>query len=481
METVRTADPAALPPGTQVGSWRVVSRHGSGSYGVIYRVERVGQEEAGPFALKLARHPLDPRFEREWELLSRIRHAQVPRFEARGWVTLPGGVPFPYVVMEWVEGVPVYQWGVLEPRTSRQVLRVLAQVARALEATHAVEGVHRDVKGDNVLVRAGDGTAVLMDFGSGYFRGAPILTRQPPPPGTSRYWSPENLRFQWKWLRHPTMRYEAGPADDLYALGVMAYRLVTGVYPPPGVDFVETEEGTQLIEPAPVPAETRVRLSPELAALIAQLLSDEPSARGSAAEVAQALERAADTAGSQADQPIAPVSTQMPTNSQPPVPARAPTESKSRPLPLHRVPAWLPWRAVAMVVSLVLGAWWMAHRPSVDQPAAVAEKAPEIDKGDKGDKEDAGTVGVGDTVPAVPASAAPTESARRGIGMDMPKDPLPGQSRPPCDEREIAINGGCWVHLVDVRPPCGARFYEWKKRCYAPILEPPRTPTADPP
>ncbi len=149
--------------------------------------------------------------------------------------------------------------------------------------------LRRDVKGDNVLVRTGDGTAVLMDFGSGCFRGAPVLTKQPPPPGTERYWSPECLRFQMKWLRHPTMRYEAGPADDLYALGVMAYRLVTGVYPPPWKDFEETEEGYQLIAPEPVPVETRATVCPELAALINQLLSDEPSARGSAAELAELL------------------------------------------------------------------------------------------------------------------------------------------------------------------------------------------------
>ncbi len=102
MKTVRSADSTSLLPGTQMGSWRVKGQHGSGSYGVVYRVEKVGQEDAGPFALKVAKHPLDPRFEREGELLSRIHHPHVPRFEARGWVTFPGGVPFPYVVMEWV-------------------------------------------------------------------------------------------------------------------------------------------------------------------------------------------------------------------------------------------------------------------------------------------------------------------------------------------------------------------------------------------
>jgi serine/threonine protein kinase len=481
METVPTADPAALPPGTQVGSWRVVRQQGSGSYGIVYQVERVGQGEAGPFALKVAKNPLDPRFEREWELLSRIRHAHVPRFEVQGWVTLPGGVPFPYLVMEWVEGTLLYEWAALKPRTSREVMRVLAQVARALEATHAVEGVHRDVKGDNVLVRTGDGTAVLMDFGSGYFRGARVLTRQPPPPGTERYWSPECLRFQWKWLRHPTMRYEAGPADDLYALGVMAYRLVTGVYPPPGVDFVETEEGTQLVQPEMVPAETRVKLSPELAAVIARLLSDEPTARGTAAGVAQALECAADTSGPDEDQPIVPVTASAPPESKPSMPAQAPAESKPRPVSPRRAPYGLPWRAASMGVFLILCGWWIARRPSVDEPRAVAEKEPRSGTESRGDKGDAEPVGLGDTVRSAPTTVATPEPARSGISKVLPDKPLPGQRLAPCEQPEIEINGGCWVHWVDMYPPCGARFYVWKSKCYLPILEPPRAPTSDPP
>jgi serine/threonine protein kinase len=366
-------------------------------------------------------------------------------------------------------------------------MRVLGQLARALEAIHAVEGVHRDVKGDNVLVRAEDGTAVLMDFGSGYFRGAPILTWQPPPPGTSQYWSPECLRFQWKWLRHPRARYEARPADDVYALGVMAYRLVTGVYPPPGVDFVETEEGTQLVEPAPVPVETRVALHPELAALITRMLSAEPSARGSATELAEALERASDAVGPQADQPITPVSAQTPTVSTPPVLApaptvsespaseQAPTESTPRVAPLHPGLEWSQWLAVAAGVLLVLGVWWAAHEFSGSQLAVVSETE------QSASKQDAGVVGLGDEVPGAPVSTASSKPARSGMGVDMVKKPFPGQHRPPCQKSEVEINGGCWVRISNATPPCGARHFDWDKGCYLPVFELPQPPTSGEP
>ena len=184
-------DPSALPPGMEVGRWRVVSQRGHGSFGAVYRVEQVGQPEAEPRALKLALSPRDARFTREAELLSRIHSPYVPRLHDGGMWQLSVGTAFPYIVTDWVEGVSLYEWAFHHQRTSREVLRVVAQIARALEVTHAAGGVHRDVKGNNVLVRLEDTTAVLLDFGAGNFQGAPSLTTEPLPPGTHEYRSPE--------------------------------------------------------------------------------------------------------------------------------------------------------------------------------------------------------------------------------------------------------------------------------------------------
>ena len=102
-------DPERLPLGTLVGPWRVVERQGRGAYGAVYRA--FGAAEAtGPVALKLALHPRDERFAREAELLTRIRHPSVPRLLDQGHWQPSSGLPYPFLVMEWVEGVSLYDW-----------------------------------------------------------------------------------------------------------------------------------------------------------------------------------------------------------------------------------------------------------------------------------------------------------------------------------------------------------------------------------
>jgi serine/threonine protein kinase len=456
--------PPRLPAGTQVGEWRLVDLRGQGAYGVVYRALRVDQEDAGPVALKLAINPWDQRFAREVQLLSRIRHPSIPRLLGHGLLRHASGATHPYFVMEWVEGTPLYSWAEQHTPSSQQVLRLLAQLARALEALHAANAAHRDVKGDNVLVRHSDGRAVLIDFGSGHFQGATRLTWQSLAPGTPAYLSPQACLFHIRSARARDAYYPPSPADDVFALGVTAYRLVTGEYPPP-VKPLEDEAGSwRMVSPDPRPLlERNPRVEPRLRELILRMLSDAPEARGTAAELAEALEAA----------------------SLAPPPARPSTEAGSLPKrspPRARVPAWKPALALAAAGLSALLLWSLqprhvppVHLSSSTQPASHS------------DTPDAGTSAVGDS-PTAPPPSAPPSSEKKPVAQN-PLEPRPGQLRPDGKgrcliQKQVALNGGCWVEISSMTAEeCAGSGYAYTRgRCYAPAFEPPQKslPTSSP-
>jgi hypothetical protein len=444
-----------LPAGSRIGPWRVVRCAGQGMFGTVYRVQRAEPGDTRLFALKLASYHTDPRIEREVELLRRIHHPHVPRLHDTGWWKHDSGVLFPYFVMDLVEGVQLYAWAAVRRVSSREVLRLLAQVARALEATHAVGGLHRDVKGDNVLVRSEDSAAMLVDFGAGSFTGAPLLTWHALPPGTPQYRSPEALRFYVRWSPESGAPYAATPADDLYALGVMAYRLVTGVYPPPHVQ-VEVAEREDDDTPKWVPPEELVTVSRELAAIIRQLLSVKPSARGSAKQVAEAAERAARKAGRKADAPI----TARPARKGP---VHLRWAKAVRPVLVRTA-----WLAAAAVAGMVLTLWATPRLSSARRQEAQAFT-------------DGNTIGLADAEVIERAQATKPDDDQPGLALQMPKEPFPGQLRAPCTaDYEDAIRGGCWVGLRK-KPPCGKNSYEWDGVCYWPSFPPKRPDTSGKP
>lgn len=175
------------------------------------------------------------------------------------------------------------------------MLQLLAKLARAIKATHAAGAVHRDMKGDNMLVRHSDGQAVLTDFGAGNSPCAARLTWEPLPPGTVPYRSPEAWLFERRAEHSQDAHYVAGPGDDVYALGVTAYRLVTGEYPFTA-RLLQDDAGVWTLEGLPLPSaqELNPQVDAQFSALIVRMLSVPPEARGTAGELAEALEAAAE-------------------------------------------------------------------------------------------------------------------------------------------------------------------------------------------
>jgi len=508
----------SLSPNALVGSWRVLQRIGSGSYGTVYRAVHKDRPQAGHFALKVALKAGDERFEREAYLLSRIRHPSVPRFEDRGTWTSPEGEDFPYIVMEWVEGISMYAWALEHGLTLRQAISLLAQVARALQATHE-HGVHRDVKGGNVRVSP-EGKAVLLDFGSCWYPQASPLTGKAAPPGTHEYRSPALLFFEFALNKGAAEHYVSQAEDDVYALGVTAYRLLAGGYPPSDPAEVQAPRGLE-------------DKCPELGELIVRLLSEVPWARGSAQQVAEELEALLEYSRPALDEPwVANASRQPTEEAAPPAPDRdahreqprvvppASTEPSPRVAPVapkepppHVVPSApeAPAPHVASSAPLPRAAPAAPEETSSRAASAAAEDqasclalvavfivlggllvvltlsfgGSEVASREQGSRPygtgspDAGPAGLGEQglSSVSPAETPQAFEEQQKVTRDMPSEPLPGQRLPPCPQRgAVVINGGCWRRpsIEAAAAPCDSDpdldLYEYKGRCYAPLF-----------
>jgi len=186
----------------------------------------------------------------------------------------------PYVVMELIHGGTLQQRmkaGTIPPR---QVFRICGQVAAALAAAHADGLVHRDIKPGNVMVTR-DGGAKVVDFGLAAVAG-------PADPddevfGTPAYLAPERLTGG-----------PVEPASDVYALGVLMYRLLAGGSPWTVDSTTQMLTAHVCVEPTPLPPLAAV--PSQVTDLVNGCLRKEPAERPSAAHVAAVLQRAAEAA-----------------------------------------------------------------------------------------------------------------------------------------------------------------------------------------
>jgi serine/threonine protein kinase len=345
---------------------------------------------------------------------------------------------------------------------------------------HAKGAFHRDVKGDNIRVTP-QGRAVLVDFGSGWFPGARPLTDTTVPPGTTVYRPPEMLRFMWRFRRETEARWHARASDDLYSLGVTAYRLVTGTYLPPITESAG-KAPRKLLRPREL-----ATVALELEGIILRLLSEDGPARGTAAEIAEALERAAQQAGAAADNLILPTPAAASTEKGAPQfssdssvsnesDRRRSSAVPERQTPGTVFPIWLSWAGAAMVGGAVVVLATELRRPRLPETELLSvheeRYVPPIEVPDAGVGEEA-------LLSVEPAPRPP--SPAYGVSLPMPKGPFPGQKKPPCSPRfEREALGACWLVLKGP-PPCEREAYEYDGECVRASFEAPRPPTSGEP
>jgi len=211
---------AALASGARLGPWRVLRLLGRGGMGEVYLAERGDASFDKQVALKLVHGVMTPaarqRFADEKEALARLEHPHIARMIDAGESELG----WPYLVMEYIDGKPLDEAVAGHP--VEFILNTFLQVCDALAYAHRQLVLHRDIKPNNILVDR-DGQAKLLDFGV-----AKLLqsaeeaeeSRTVERAYTPDYASPEQV------FGRPI-----GVASDVYSLGVLLYRLLTGVSP----------------------------------------------------------------------------------------------------------------------------------------------------------------------------------------------------------------------------------------------------------
>jgi len=338
----------------------------------------------------------------------------------------------PYVVMELVHGITLQQRmrsGLIPPV---QIFRICGQVAAALAAAHADGLVHRDIKPANVMVTQ-EG-AKVVDFGLAAVAG-------PADPeaalfGTPAYLAPERLTGG-----------AVEPASDVYALGVLMYRLLAGESPWTVDSTTQMLSAHVYVEPAPLPRLGEV--PPQVADMVNQCLRKEPGERPSAAQVAVTLARAA-----LLKPPVVP----------PPAEGVAPTRRGKR-LVLGGIAA-----AVAAAVLL-----WMFLPEGAGDGAEVATSASPLISGRSATGAAPGGPDAAPTQPAavVPARSRALQSATPSAAVPLPPaetgEPTvpatqptptaePTTAEPVADVRTFTSRGG----TIDARCDAGrAELVSW--------------------
>jgi serine/threonine-protein kinase len=407
----------------RIGRYEVLRELGSGSMGRVYLARdpnidrrvalKVLAPSSGVGAAEEAE--LRRRFVLEARAAGKVKHPGIVTVYDAETDAETGGS---FIAMEWVDGESLEA---LLARTAppatpavAQSVRIVEQVALALDAAHRAGLVHRDVKPANVLIDR-NGQARLSDFGIAKFSSM-ANTAAGRLVGSPFYMAPEQVRSE-----------TVDGRSDLFALGCVLYQAVTGKVPFAGDSLASITYKILEIDPAPARS-ANPRVSPELDAVITKALRKDPDERfQTGLELAGALQ-ALDLAPSSTTPTGTLILTPDPPAERPAHPARAEPGPRRPWIPRHRLPRhWIPQhRGAALAVLTLLAVPFLllvlgrqAEEPEPEtagrEPAAPTESAP-------GD-EPARTGAQAGTGAATAPATAPTTASTHPPATSSPADP----------------------------------------------------------
>jgi serine/threonine-protein kinase len=372
---VRLSQPMSveLAPGTAVGEYRVLRKLGEGGMGAVYAGEQptIGKRVAiKVLAPHCASEPdLVRRFVEEARAANRIQHPHIIDIFSFG--QLPDGRH--YFVMEFLDGQSMAEAIDKQSLQPGELRRLLGQICGALEASHQAGIVHRDLKPENIWIARpphSESYVKLLDFGIAKLLDPTRtnLTQTGAVLGTPLFMSPEQCLGRVVDAR-----------TDIYALGVILYRIFSGQYPFTGT--VITELVYQHVADAPAPPSRHRAMPPDLERIVLDCLAKDPAARPQSARVlGERLEAALDTwseaSAGETVQGSALLSATLPAvaHSSPPM--------QERPLPMgsrrgRNNSRWLlGLGAVVLVTGAVFALRTGPARESAPTPSVKIEPAP---------------------------------------------------------------------------------------------------------
>jgi serine/threonine-protein kinase len=368
---------AELEPGTNVGGYLIDAKIGEGGMGQVYGAHhpRIGKR----VAIKVLSRAYcgDPavveRFEQEARFVNEIKHPNIVDVFQFGELADKRS----FFVMEWLEGEPLTALIDRGPVPAHETMEILDVVCDALQAAHEAKVIHRDLKSDNIFLvtKRGKRQVKLLDFGLAKLAGRGVdgqpvgTTKSGILVGTPAYMSPEQARSK--------------PVDgrtDIYALGCLAYKMLTSQLPIPGDNAMDIIL-QQLNKPAPNPSKLAPKTPPELSKLVVQMMSKDPEQRPSLTAIREMfakLQAEGPSASGSVPRRSKPISTTFedsrPVQDRPrkaKTDKRAPEPEAERPAPRKRGIGVLI--AIMVVLAGVIGVAVVLMKKQSDAPAPATK------------------------------------------------------------------------------------------------------------